>query len=224
MVVGGDFNATTCPRYGYSGLPHIRVADERLIEWSARSRLTCAAPGPSEAMWLSMDESRQTVRVLDCFFFLRSKSGLPCPEDPVALEAADSRLDHRVVQATLTVEGINSILPLEALMRPVRLNMPVRWWREKAEDWRRRPRTGACSLGLLRAAGGRRLLRAAGLPQSRRIQPGQSYSWSARGRMRSFIPFHSSRYIRLQARLRLFKAARRAPARAATLRWGPPGP
>ena len=140
MVVGGDFNATTCPRYGYSGLPHIRVADERLIEWSARSRLTCAAPGPSEAMWLSMDESRQTVRVLDCFFFLRSKGGLPCPEDPVALEAADSRLDHRVVQATLTVEGINSILPLEALMRPVRLNMPVRWWREKAEDWRMQSR------------------------------------------------------------------------------------
>ena len=79
----------------------------------------------------------------------------------MALEAADSRLDHRVVKATLTVEGISGILPLEALMRPVRLNM--RWWREKAEDWRKAvsadsgPQIGDDCFGQLDA------------PQSRRI-------------------------------------------------------
>ena len=98
MVVGGDFNATACPRYSYSGLSHILVADERLIEWSARSGLTCVAP--REATWLSMDESRPAV--LDCFFW-RSKSGLSCLEELVALEAADSRTS--VVQATQTVRA-----------------------------------------------------------------------------------------------------------------------
>ena len=46
-----------------------------------------------------------------------------CLEDVAAIDAADPRLDHRVVKATLKVEGICAILPLEAFMRPVRLNM-----------------------------------------------------------------------------------------------------
>ena len=79
---------------------------------------------------MSMDESRQAV--LDCFFW-RSKSGLPFLDEPVALQAADSRMDHRVVQATLIVEGISSMLPNEALLQSVRLNM--RLWREKTKDW-----------------------------------------------------------------------------------------
>ena len=31
VVVGGGFNTTTCPWYCFSGLSHIRVADQRLI-------------------------------------------------------------------------------------------------------------------------------------------------------------------------------------------------
>ena len=196
VVVGGDFNATTCPRSGYSGLPHIRVADERLVEWSARSGLTCVAP--REATWMSMNESRQAV--LDCFFW-RSKRGWPCLEEPVALEAADSRLDHRAVKATLIVEGISGMLPLEALMRPIRLNM--RRWKEKAEDWRKAvsadsgPQNGDDCFGHLDR------LKAVAYSQAKAILGVTG------GRMRSFIPFHSSRFVRLQARLRLLKAARR---------------
>jgi hypothetical protein len=63
--------------------------------------LTCAAP--AEAKWLSRDESRQAV--LYCFF-CQSKYGKPCLDDAAAIEAADPRLDHRVVKATLKVEGI----------------------------------------------------------------------------------------------------------------------
>jgi len=47
VVIGASWNASLAPRHGYSGLSHIRVADERLAESSASSRLTCAAPGDS---------------------------------------------------------------------------------------------------------------------------------------------------------------------------------
>jgi hypothetical protein len=87
--------------------------------------LTCAAP--AEVTWLSRDESRQAV--LDCFFW-QSKNGQPCLEDVAAIESADPSLDHRVVQATLKVEGICAML-----MRPIRLDM--RSWKSKAVDWRK---------------------------------------------------------------------------------------
>ena len=195
-VIGGDWNASLRPRHGYSGLSHIRAADERLAEWSDGSGLTCAAP--REATWMSRDESRQAV--LDCFFW-RSKTGEPCLADPVALEAADPRLDHRVVQAPLTVEGINGMLPLEALMKPVQLRM--RNWRTEADKWRR-----AVSAKVGNVEGEdcfERLerLKAVAYSQAKDILGVTG------GRMRSFIPFHSSHFIRLQARLRLLKAAQR---------------
>ena len=36
---------------------------------------------------------------------------------------AEVLLDHKGVSARLNIEGISAMLPLEALMRPVRLNM-----------------------------------------------------------------------------------------------------
>ena len=118
MVLGADWNASLAARqcrHGYSGLPHIQAADVWLAEWSAASGLTCATP--AQATWMSIDESRKAV--LDCFFW-RSKTGQPCLEDTAALDAADPSLDHRVVKATLKVEGICAMLPLEAFIRPVR--------------------------------------------------------------------------------------------------------
>jgi hypothetical protein len=118
-----------------------------------------------------------------------------------AIEAADPRLDHRVVKATLKVEGICAMLPLEAFMRPIRLNM--RSWKSKAVDWRKavsaetaQPEEGDCFERLDR-------LKAVAYNQATAILGVTG------GRMRSFIPFHSSRMIQLLARLRLLKAARR---------------
>ena len=66
------------------------------------------------------------------------------------------------------------MLPLEALMRQARLNM--RLWREKAEDWRK-----AVSAASGHLEGDDCFEQSSGLRQSRRIQPGQSYTWSDGG-------------------------------------------
>ena len=147
---------------------------------------------------MSLDESRKAV--LDCFLW-RFKDGQPCLEDPAALDAADPRLAHRVVKATLKVEGIRAMLPLEALMRPVWLNM--RTWKSKAVDWQE-----AVSARIEQSEDGdcfERLDRLKDVADS----PATAILGVTGGRMTSFNPLHSPHLVRLLARLCLLKAARR---------------
>lgn len=111
----------------------------------------------------------------------------PCLDDVAAIDAADPRLDHRVVKATLKVEGIFAMLPLEAFMRPVRLNM--RAWKSKALDWQK-----AVSAEIEQSDEGdcfKRLERLKAVANSQAVV----ILGVTGGRMRSFIPFHSSHLI-----------------------------
>ena len=65
ILIGGDFNASCRARVGYVGSDMTRGADARLLEWSEREGLACAAP--MHATWQSVNESRYAV--LDCFFW-----------------------------------------------------------------------------------------------------------------------------------------------------------
>ena len=104
------------PRIGYTGSAHIRLADAGREAWSRGLGLSCAAP--KEHSWASSNESRRAV--LDCFFY-RSKTGQACLGDTAAFSAAEARLEHRGVSSRLHIEGSSAMLPLEALIRQVRL-------------------------------------------------------------------------------------------------------
>ena len=166
--------------------------------------------------WASFNESRRAV--LDCFFY-RSKTGQACLRDTAAFGADDPRLNHRSVSATLSIEGnvtqgISAMLPIEALMLPVRLNM--RTWRCRADAWQK---------AVLEAVDeeARRHEATHGAEQAEHDNCFQRFDvfkcivhsraktvlGVTGGKMRSFIPFHSSSFIQLTARLRLVKAALR---------------
>ena len=103
-----------------------RGADARLQVWykyrleDLSSRVSCAAP--AHATWQSVYESRHAV--LDCFFW-RSKSDGLSIWGVEAFLSADPRLDHDIVQVSITVDGgnIGPMPALEALWAPVRLKM-----------------------------------------------------------------------------------------------------
>ena len=206
VICGGDWNASLLPRIGYNGTEHIRRADVGLEAWSRGLGLSCAAP--KEHTWASFNESRRAV--LDCFFY-RSKTGQTCLGDTTAFNAADVRLDHKGISARLNIEGISAMLPLEALMKPVRLNM--RAWRSRADTWNKLVSEAVQDearrrVGIIGAEGDDCFQR---LDRCKHIvlSSAETILGVTGGKMRSFIPFHSSSFIQLTARLRLVKAALR---------------
>jgi hypothetical protein len=78
----------------------------------------------------------------------------------------------------------------------------MRRWREKAEDWRK---AVSANSGQLEGDCFEQLDRVKVVA----YEQAKAILGVTGGRMRSFIPFHSTRFVRLQTRLRLLRAARR---------------
>ena len=70
--------------------------------------------------------------MLDCFFW-RSKTDQLTIVDAEAFPSPDQRMDHHGVQICLSGGGIGLMPPLEALKKPIRLNM--RCWSKKKRNW-----------------------------------------------------------------------------------------
>ncbi len=111
---------------GYVGSDTTRGADARLLEWSEREGLACAAP--MHATWQSDNGSRYAV--LDCFFW-RAKTEQLSIAYAESFRSPDPRLDGVVV--SVSGESIGKMPPLETLRSPIRLKMDR--WSEKRTEW-----------------------------------------------------------------------------------------
>ena len=210
IILAGDWNASTSPRVGYSENTYIRQADERLLAWSRAAALTCAAP-PGYT-WSSYNESRRAV--LDCFFHSEA-TGLT---EVMAFYNIDPRHDHAGVKAAISIKGIEAMPPLEALRRPVRLNM--KQWKEKRALWQE-----AVVRALPPAAPDNIEDPFQQLEHTKKVcmALARSILGTTGGKLRSPIPHHSSGYIKLTSRLNLLKVVRREiHARKEALHASPP--
>ena len=113
IVVGGDFNASIQPRFGYSERSITAQADELLQAWVLQTNLTFAST--TSATWFSGDDSHRAV--LDGFFSRRKLGGVSA-DNPVVSASPDPRHDHRLVLVTLGADQIEAMPPLESLRRP----------------------------------------------------------------------------------------------------------
>ena len=196
IILGGDWNASIIPRVGYSENTYIRQADERMRIWSSAAALTCAAP--PDPTWSSYNETRRAV--LDCFFH----SAAAVFTEVVAFYNIDPRHDHAGVRAAIRIAGIEAMPPLEALRRPVRLNM--KRWGDKRAQWK-----DAVTHALASAIPAHIEDPFQRLEHTKEVcmALARSILGTTGGKLRSPIPHHSSEYIQLTARLHLLKIVRR---------------
>jgi hypothetical protein len=197
IVIGGDFNASLMPRTGYVGSEVTRNADSRLQEWCAQTGLSCAAP--AQATWHSYNESRSAV--LDCFFW-RSTSDQLNLVDAEAFPSPDPRMDHHGVQICLSGGGIGLMPPLEALKKPIRLNM--RCWSTKKRNWHSEVKR-ILDQDMQDQDHFLKLEHAKHVA----LDCARSVLGTTGGRIGRLIPHHSDAVKRLKARLTLLKVARR---------------
>ena len=196
VIIGGDFNASCRARVGYVGAEVTRGADDRLLEWSRREGLACAAP--MHATWQSVNESRYAV--LDSFFW-RTKTELSIT-DAESYRPPDPRLDHETVIVHVSGESIGNMPPLEALRAPVRIKM--RQWSEKRSEWQ-----GAVTRSLALSAP--ETDRFEELERVKRIalDCARTVLGTTGGNLLRIIPHHSQEARRLKARLTLLRVVRR---------------
>ena len=197
IVIGGDFNASLMPRTGYVGSEMTRSADSRLQEWCAETGLSCAAT--AQATWHSYNESRSAV--LDCFFW-RSKTDQLTIVDAEAFPSPDPRMDHHGVQICLSGGGIGLMPPLEALKKPIRLNM--RCWSKKKRNWHNEVKQI-----LDQDLPDEDQFRVLDHAKHVALDCARSVLGTTGGRIGRLIPHHSESVKRLKARLTLLKVARR---------------
>ena len=196
IVIGGDFNASLIRRMGYAGSDTTRNADSRLQQWCTQTELSCAAP--SQATWHSFNGSRSAT--LDCFFW-RSKAGQLHIEDAEAFPSPDPRMDHHGVKIGLLGEGIALMPPLEALKKPIRLNM--RCWSKKKRNWHNEVKRILEDQGMQDQDRFRELDHAKYIA----LDCARSVLGTTGGKIGRLIPHHSEAVKRLKAQLTLLKVA-----------------
>lgn len=198
VILGGDWNASLRERFGYAGTECIARADRRLLQFREAAQMFYAAP--ADFTWSSYGDRR--LATLDGFFS-RTKLGNASLTNPITVTCHDPRLDHRAVRVTLSEPRIESMPPLEALRRPIRLNMAS--WKKHCEEWKEAvnmalneiPRTSSDPFALLDTA------------KEIALTSAKKLLGTTGGKLRPAIPFHSSQFIALQNQLRLLRVTHR---------------
>ena len=199
VVWGGDFNASLRARTGYAQGAHGQptpqeAADARLATW-LRARPTLQHSIPDGATWTS--PIRQQEATLDFFISM----GLGQPACTVE-DSLDIRHDHRVIRMLLDVSTISPLPHHWDIYKPKRLRMTE--WKQKREKWAEDTAQMIASLPsdtdplshLVKAEIAAKTAAARVLGTSG-------------GRRNTLIPFHSERFKKLTAQLRIAKAARK---------------
>ena len=208
VIWGGDFNASLCARNGYTmGLPGHPTppeqADKRLAAWlHAHNHVQLKCNPPAEPTWLSNDGSRAAV--LD-FFLCRGLDPMLCTGE----DSPDIRHDHRLIRGYLPEAVISPLPPKWDLIRPKRLRMTE--WKLKREEWAATTTQSIQSLPPDQDP----------LNTLRRVEAvaldvaGTVLGMSG-GKRNTLIPFHSDKFRKLTAILRIVKSARKDIARRCT--------
>jgi ribonuclease HI len=197
ILIGGDFNASCRARVGYVGSGMTRGADARLLEWSEREGLACAAP--MHATWQSVNESRYAV--LDCFFW-RAKTEQLSIADAESFRSPDPRLDHEGVVVSVSGDSIGKMPPLEALRSPIRLKMDR--WSEKRTEWQ-----DAVNKSLALLATEPDCFQELERVKQIALDCARTVLGTTGGKGLRIIPHHSKEARRLKARLTLLRVVRR---------------
>ena len=219
IICGGDFNASLSQRVGYSAASLTTSADARLSAWLS----TNAAPlnlqprEPNEPTWLSPSEDHQAV--LDRF--LVSTSGASA-----CLVSAQNHVvhDHKVISITVGQEIVTLLPPKCHMIRPKRLKMNN--WLQRRDQWA----TMVSSNIRQHAIMNHDPLSKASAAQEIALKAAEQVLGMSGGKKVSLIPFHSSGYKKLVAKLRIVKAARTdllkrrnlgptAPSKAMRMTW-----
>ena len=199
VIVGGDFNASIQPRFGYSEASVTCQADLGLQAWAAQTDLTFAPT--NSPTWFSRDESHQAV--LDGFFSSDRTGGVSV-KNVVVNFSPDPRHDHRFVRVVIAADQIAAMLPLESLRKPKRLKMHL--WAKKRDQWAHEVEEAVSQLAPSTEDGGSfeylDHLKQIAMSKAKAIL-GESSQ-----KIRCQIPYHSSEFKKLKARLGLLKLVR----------------
>ena len=200
VVWGGDFNASLRARTGYVRgtlkCPTAQEqADARLATWlRARTGLTPCLP--EGATWSSPNGSREAT--LDFFFLSKGLGRLPC----AAEDSPEIRHDHKVISILLDANVISPLPHHWDIFKPKRLRMTE--WKAKREEWAQG--TGLIIQSLPADVDPLTLLASA---EKAARDTAATVLGVSGGHRNTLIPFHSERFRKLTALLRIVKSARK---------------